>query len=374
MLDETQIKRLNELAAELELILKPIRLSDYDTPVNRGSEKEKSRTAQNTRKKYNPVFSYRDIPRDIEKPLIDYVKRLDPSNTPYEKLLYDDANFTLERIASLRTRRSSDISAQSIRLYGLPTRRIVSEAYSSLQSFKMNDKYREVGEVEAVEAQTHLKKALDRVGLSEWEVIITEKMQARMSVRSVEKQVKIRQDYKFTKQAIQRLLVHEIGTHVFRYSNGARQRLELLRLGLADYSMTEEGMATYHEQQYDLRDPIVARRYALRVIAAYKSLTSTFAEVMEELIEYCDFDEAFDIAIRAKRGFVNTAEYGSYVKDKVYFEGFIKVQEHLEQHPDDYTLLMSGKVSLAMLPMLRSLRSDGHITSPQYLPQKLVDF
>lgn len=45
-----------------------------------------------------------------------------------------------------------------------------------------------------------------------------------------------------------------------------------------------------------------------------------------------------------------------HVKEIVYFDGYRKVSAHLENHPEHYSLLMYGKVSLEMIPSLSQLR------------------
>ncbi|MBP0031499.1 tyrosine/phenylalanine carboxypeptidase domain-containing protein [Roseofilum sp. Guam] len=119
---------------------------------------------------------------------------------------------------------------------------------------------------------------------------------------------------------------------------------------------TEEGLANYHEACYGVQSPADQRRYALRVIAAYLSLNHSFYDVFCELIQHTTFDKAFAITSRAKRGFTDTSVPGCHVKDKVYFEGFRQVSAHLEQYPDDYSLLMCGKVALDMFRSERVTR------------------
>jgi hypothetical protein len=101
-------------------------------------------------------------------------------------------------------------------------------------------------------------------------------------------------------------------------------------------------------------------------------LHHSFFDVFVHLLQYTDADTAFPIVTRAKRGIEDTSQHGVHVKDKVYFEGLQMVSEHLEASPDDYELLMCGKVSLHMLPALRELKEAGFISEPCYLPSQLV--
>ncbi|MDT9278030.1 MAG: DUF1704 domain-containing protein, partial [Limnospira sp. PMC 737.11] len=153
---------------------------------------------------------------------------------------------------------------------------------------------------------------------------------------------------------------------------GQLQPLRLLRFGLTNYMLTEEGMATYHEYRYGVRNPDDTRRYALRVLAAHLSLTNDFHTVFCEVAQHTTIEEAFDIVTRAKRGFEDTSAHGVHVKDKVYFEGFRLVSAHLTAHPEDYSLLMCGKVSIDMLPLMHALQADNLLYEPQYLPEMLI--
>jgi len=184
--------------------------------------------------------------------------------------------------------------------------------------------------------------------------------------------VKIHNDQFFTDAEVKRLLVHEIGTHVFRAVNGELEPLRLLRFGFDNYLLTEEGLATYHETRFGVQNNEDQRRYALRVLAAHLSLLNSFYEVFCAVVEHTTTEEALEIVTRAKRGFTDTRVHGAHVKDKVYFEGYQKVSAHLRCHAEDYPLLMCGKVSLEMIPSLEQLRKDGLLVEAKYLPEMLM--
>jgi len=369
MLNSADIARLNEISRQLEALYKPLPIDEYNSPVNRTEERDtlfKHVAAGNV---YHPQFSYRSLPCDLVLPLLTFLRQLQPERDAWEFLLYQDVKQTLDSLQAVSTHDAAAITATSIAADGLPTRALIDQAYVELaQPIPI----REDETVSAEAAADALRTGLEHVGLTSWRVIIDPVMSVNMSVRTIEQQVKIRQDSQYSLHSIRRLLVHEIGTHVFRYANAEKQPLFLLRLGLTGYMMTEEGMATYHEAHYGLRDMHTARRYALRVIAAQMSLTHSYFDVFSHIAQYTTQIDAFDIVTRSKRGFSNTADYGAHVKDKVYLEGFYAVNDHLKAVPSDYTLLMSGKVSLKMLPLLHELRNANLLLEPQYLPAQLM--
>lgn len=369
MINTTDLKRLNNLSQKLEQIYKIIRIDEYNAPLNRNEERERLFANYSNEKPYNPQFIYRIFPKEMRKPLQEGIREIHPEKNAWEYLLYKDAKQTLDTLETLVTHDPSQITAYSIAANGLPMMKLVQEAYNEISKSNVSP---EVETIPAEEAAQILQEALNNAGLTDWEIIIDDVMNASMMVRSVEKKVKIRKGKNFSHHAIKRLLVHEIGTHVFRYTNGAAQKIHLLRLGLSGYMMTEEGMATYHEDKYNLRDLVTARRYALRVIAAHLSLTNSYFDVFTLIAKYTDINDAFDIVSRSKRGFSDTSEYGSHVKDKVYFEGFQKVSLHLQTNPSDYMFLMGGKISLSMLPLLKEAHVAGMFIPPHYLPELVV--
>lgn len=223
------------------------------------------------------------------------------------------------------------------------------------------------------EAAVVLEQSLNKAGLDEWRVEIISDMNARMMVQSSEKRVYVREGTKFSSDDIKRLLVHEIGTHVFRYINGENQKLKFLRMGLLGYLFTEEGLATYHEKKYNVQDVATLRRYALRVLAAAKVLSESFFDVFFDLVEFTsDFDDLFDIVKRAKRGMCDTRNFGGHLKDQVYLKGFLEVTDYIKRNELDYQYLMVGKVSLEMVPQLKKLENNGVVEMPTFLPNNLI--
>ena len=366
MISATELVRLNNLSQKLEEIYKPLRVEEYNAPLNRNEERERLFNNYSAERPYNPQFTYRVFPEGMDKSLQEFIREIQPERNAWERLLFKDAIQTFDTVETIITHDPAQITAYSIAADGLPTIKLVQEAYDEISKLEASP---ELETITAEEASQIMREALDSVRLADWEIIIDDVMSAAMMVRSVEKKVKIRKGKKFSPHAIKRLLVHEIGTHVFRYTNGAAQKIHLLRLGLSGYMVTEEGMATYHEEKYNLRDLVTARRYALRVIAAHLSLTRSYFDVFALIAKYTDLDDAFDIVSRSKRGFTDTSEYGSHIKDKVYFEGFRKVSFHLQANPSDYAFLMGGKVSLDMLPLLKEANNSNLFVSPRYLPE-----
>ena len=368
-MDKSTLQRLNSLSEQLQALYEPLNVTHYTAPLNRDSEKQKLFASHAAGKTYNPQFMYHETPSDWTRPLHQFLNQLKPDTNAWEQWIYKDIVWILDVMEAAETHDPALTTAITLNTYGEPSTELVEAAYSALNSLPRETEKRTIPATDMAE---RMREALTKAGLSDWCVIVSDIMSARMSVWSVEQQVKISTGHSFTINELKRLLVHEIGTHVFRVANGALQPLKLLRFGFYNYLFAEEGLAAYHEYRYGVQAAEDRRRYALRVIAAHLSLKNSFYDVFCELIQYTSWDEAFDIAARAKRGFIDTSVPGCHVKDKVYFEGFHQVSAHLDSYPQDYALLMCGTVALDMLPMLRELCQQDLLIQPKYLPEMLI--
>jgi uncharacterized protein (TIGR02421 family) len=370
-MNHSEVVRLNQLGDQLELLYKPLRLDPYNAPVNRDEEKAALFAAHAQGRPYNPQFTYNSTPDRWERPLAEFLRvELKHGNTAWDALLISDAEHTLKAVQATTTHDPNSITQHTLELHGDISLELIVAARNVLAT---TDIAREEKSVSAESAAAVLQEGLIKAGLTDWKVLVDPAMVAKMNVRSVEKEVRVRQGEFFASEDIQRLLVHEIGTHVFRAVNGEAQPLRLLRMGFAGYMTTEEGMATFHEEHYGLKSNKDRRTYALRVLAAHLSLTQGFFEVFTYISEFTSRDEAFAIVQRAKRGFTDTSVPGSHVKDKVYLEGFLEISDYLEKHPEHYRYLMSGKVSTSMIHLLEKLDVDGVLTPPRCLPEMLIN-
>jgi len=214
--------------------------------------------------------------------------------------------------------------------------------------------------------------ALSAVGLDTWAVVTSSTVTARMATKNTQRLIRVREDGAFSRRELRRLIVHEIGTHVFRYENASRQPIRLLAHGLDGYLRTEEGMAVWQEANAGLTSIAVMRLYALRYIACDAAVTGDFCAVVDALVPHTSLAESYEIAMRVKRGLTDTSAAGGYLKDQVYFAGHRQVTRHLAGYPDDYPLLMASKWPVEQIGVLRRLRDNGLIEPPHFRPADLL--
>ncbi len=365
------LERLHPLELEWEDIEQSYRLSPYNAPCNRGAEYQKLLTAYDAEKTYNPQFEYQETPPYPTSRIREFMARLAPDQSPLEMLYYEKAACELSAIHCVQTHSPAAITGASCLAYGLPNRQLLAEAQAILSQYSTPN-VAPVKNIAAEQAIMWMQSALERAGIREWRAVVFEPMSAMMSVNHLDRQIRIRKGAMFSQDTLQRLLVHEIGVHVLRYENGVVQPIRLFRNGFTGAIDTEEGLAVHHEESAGVLETYTLRKYAGRVIAAHLALNQSFSEVFRALVPLFGQEMAFEITARAKRGFTDTAQPGAHTKDIVYLRGYLQVKAHLEQHPEDYPLLFTGKVGLQHLPLVRELLELEIITLPAVLPTDIV--
>lgn len=360
---------LNRLADDLRAYRSQVDISRWNAPTNREAEQARFVQAFEAGERYNPKFSYEPLDRSA----IELARRTRASvvaDDYWSGLVRDDLTHSIDALEAVASHDSEKITASSLGSYGEITGDTLEYARTILSE---SDWEPDASERQtAQQAAIRLGEALSRAGLNQWAVRLEQNMSADMRVRAASQEVFIRSGATFSNDSIDRLVVHEIGTHVFRGENGMAQPLRLLGLGLSGYLATEEGLAAYHEEHFGLGSAEVLRKYALRVVATHAALDHSFSEVAEELRAFAQPAMLFSMLSRVKRGFIDTSEHGAHVKDKVYLEGLMSVRAAAESDPQVLTLLMIGKISLSQLPDVQALLDDGWASPPMHVPADLL--
>lgn len=244
--------------------------------------------------------------------------------------------------------------------FGAATPSLLKSAWAILE--RPEPRVDDVEEVGAPEACQRFARELRLVGASDWRVVLDRNMYARVAVSAASKEVKVRGDSVFSRTALERLLVHEIQTHVVRHRNGSNQRASFVRYPLAPNLKTEEGLAVFNESSAGLLLAADLKRYAARVVAVDAALRGSLADVFRLVRRYVDGRVALETAIRSKRGFADPSEPGAHTKDTVYLAGYRDIRSLVGNGRDSWRLLMSCKQPEDLLPRLEELRHQGYIS------------
>lgn len=368
------LEHLQEIEAKWEKIEHSYRLSPYNAPMNRTEERDQVMKAYANGQAYNPQFTYASPPEFPIRELNAFICELHPENHPIERLYKEKARNALLGIKAVKTHSPAVITGETCLKYGLPAHSLISEAYVILERVTEPEEpaVNPLAFISAEKAAIRMQNILERVGMQGWKALAYAPMNADASVNRLDKELRLRQEAKFSSATLRRLLMHEIGVHILRYVNGDRQKIQLFKTGFPGYLATEEGLAVYWEEKAGLLETKTLRKYAGRVVAAHLALSNSFWDVFNALVPLLGADMAFNITVRAKRGFTDTSQPGAHTKDIVYLQGYLQVKEYLRDNLDDLSLLFTGKIGLRHIPLVQSLieKDWGHL--PDLLPQDIL--
>ena len=161
----------------------------------------------------------------------------------------------------------------------------------------------------------------------------------------------------------QRLATHEVYGHLVSAFNGRAQLLGVFAVGTAKSYGDQEGVSIFLEDAAGLLTLNRKRTLAGRLLATHAMHAGVgFGDVARTLLQEHDFSpaEAVTLAERAFRA-------GGVARDAVYLTSWLRVRRAVLEGSATLQELQLGKVSLASLPEVQRLRSEGLVNPPTYL-------
>jgi len=254
-----------------------------------------------------------------------------------------------------------DFSEKSRKIYGIPTTKLLENAYGIL-----NEKYK-VEKHERMSSDDCVRKLKAAFKIFDLPYKIKKRNLVNSClIRSGRKELILKKNHRYTRKFIDKLIIHEIGTHAFRYENGSLQELKIFKNGFANYLTTEEGLAVFNEERFGVSSQLNFRNYAGRVLAIYTAQNESFYNTFRELRNYFDKATAFMLTLRAKRGLSDTEHAGGYTKDLVYLKGYYDIKKYAETNK--LRDLYYGKISIRDVPFVKRLK----LVQPKYIPEELM--
>ena len=300
---------------------------------------------------YNPQLQYKPLAKDL-RVLQAQLQKLHIPKTPLGRLFHEKRVELYQQIDMILDVGLKAFTSHSIAVYGAPSRTLVHRAQQYLHTKEQNNHEYPLGKI------TIVKKFLDACVKHKFTCDILEKeMITKASINPQKKKLYFNSDGIFTESDLRRLTTHEIGTHLRRAEHARQQKLQLFSIGFQGYLATEEGLAVYNEEQNGLLSAKVLKHYAARVIAVDLALHNSFHVVYRTLQDYFPSHEAFNLAIRAKRGLSDTVMVGGYTKDYLYLQGWYDVKHYLRQGGNLKDLYI-GKIGVQHVPSLSLIAQE----------------
>ena len=328
---------------------KQIKLLHHLKPTNLLSEKKKFLAAS----RYNPVFHYPKLCFDADKLLKDLKKIKCPDTVLGD--IFRAKKIEIERkVALLKAVRSKEFTKRSKELFGFPTKKNIELAQEMLAN-KPKKFFKEQPTLDSQAVQAEFRKALEKYGLKKWKVVLKEDLAAD-ALAGKKNTIFVRSGAVFSSERLKATIAHEIGTHILRTENGKAQPYEIFARGLANYLELEEGLAIYNQGLVLNQNSEKYYWPALGLLAVEFADKFGFREVYD-FARKQGFDEerAWKTALKVKRGLRDTSEPGGFTKEHLYFSGWRKIKNFVE-NGGDVTQLYVGKIKVEDLPLLKELK------------------
>ena len=344
----------------LATIDRQIKLLAHLRPTNLTAEQKKFVAKKGH---YDPTFHYAPLKFDPAK-LASSLHALSFPDTPLGQIFREKKVEIERKIALLVAIGQTDFTRRSRELYGTPTAEAVQSAQTLLAGQPKHFKT-ERATLDATAAIKEFEKAFISYKLKKWKVVLKPVMAAD-ALAGKSGTLFLRSGAVFSPERVRALVAHEVATHILRTENGARQPYEIFARGLANYLLTEEGLAVYNQEQVMKSNS--EKRYwpALNLLAVDHASDHSFSEVYRMVREY-GFDDAraWKTALKVKRGLTDTREAGGFTKEHVYFSGFQKIQQFLASGGDLKELYIA-KLKIEDLPLVAKMPE---LKAAKYLPE-----
>jgi hypothetical protein len=143
----------------------------------------------------------------------------------------------------------------------------------------------------------------------------------------------------------------------------SRKFYGLRPLSSAELCRTEEGLAALHTvMNANLKFLFLP---ALFYYIACMADTLTFEQLYNHMKTYIDDpEERWKLVTRVKRGISDPFQIGCYSRDQSYFEGAVNILQNLDSI--DFVLLMSGKICVDELPLVKKMARLEKLKLPKF--------
>lgn len=338
------------------------RILDYINPTNRLEEKEKFLTAWKNGETYQPQFEYKKLPTSLPK-IINDLQNLLFDADPVSKMFEETRDKFAALANTLQFRGTEEFSQTVVQVYGVPNPNDATEAKAYLKKNSRSNRPMEAG----VRALSEiLKNKIREERIDGWEINEDPLCIDLAELDSSHHKIRLQTGMLFTKKAMRRLRSRLIHVQLYRCLNGERQPYKMFGVGLAGSYASDEALAMDHEEKFSLLDPETARYYVGKRLACALALRHSFRGVFSRLENYFDLETAYGLTESVKRGLVDTAQTGAWIRDHACF---IEQKKISNLSTDDLQVLYTGRFPVHHLNTVKEMIAKEWLLPPAFLPK-----
>ncbi len=305
---------------------------------------------------YNPQFTYK--PFQVQK----YISQLESvhitDTSVWGEIFEDFRQYLLTYAKIIQNIGTNHFDTKSF--FGSLSPKLIAKAQNELVGVYKISQKKTTETYSAQQLVQRIQEEMLHIGANDWSIQFRKNASSNVSVNASKKCISIKEGTSFSEKRVQKLLVHEIQTHVKRAINGSKQKYRIFSVGVPKYLATEEGLARYNEVEAGVTSPYFTKLQALHVLATNYASQYGFVELFAFVQQYIsDVKRAFKLCARIKRGLGDTSKPGGFLKDHIYFQGELEVRDYLQNGGNIHDLYI-GKVSVWFLQKYKE-RLDSEI-------------
>lgn len=360
--DEVLTASIQTLDNALFEQVKGINILDAVSPQNFRQEKQAFFASNFSQ---SPNFSY------ITRPIDSFRLKRNLFNLPVDELGDDDL-FTLyssviesyvDKIDQYKSIGTPDFLYDSLRYYGEPSEKDSRNANFILHLPDTEESSDTL--LGAADIVANLEAFAQRENY-QYQIKLDDSLIANALVSGTT--VKVNSSALISPTEVNALAHHELGVHLVTTLNARSQPLRVLAMGCPVNTMTQEGLAILSEYLAGFMTLPRLKVLALRVLAVESMIEEndfkkTFLLLKEQ--HHVGDEQAFIITARVYRG-------GGLTKDYLYLQGLHQMLNAYETR-EDFSNLLSGKVSIAQLPLITRLIDKGYLIKPKLISPAIAN-
>lgn len=356
-------EEFEQIAKEIIDTKKELRIGTTSlTPTNFSEEREKFLKSDS----YNPVFSYTEkkLP-DIESAIDGFKKRTDKLSLPDDLKEHILEYLDDQKVLYLTKKNigKEKFSEYAHSLFDWGTDRldvILANTPKNYFHLHFNHKMQD-----STKIKERFETELQKYNIDSFKVEIDSF--ATHMINAGYKKISIGSGIKRHKCNVDRLLVHEIESHVLQTENMKRAKTPLVELcKYGNMNLYSEGLAVYNEIQTRKITPSAYEMYFNR-IKAVRLLHKSFRDIFETLAKDLPIPRAYIMTYRVKRGLKNTSQAGGFPKDASYLLGFHEIETLVNEGFSKRQLYVTKSPVLTALLLKYGLVDDNNIITPRFL-------
>jgi alpha-L-glutamate ligase-like protein/uncharacterized protein (TIGR02421 family) len=329
-------------------------------PINIDKEKQEFLKNPDT----SPRFFYKNIRVDVGMLYKEVNSIPTEVDHPLIKLYKKKIKEIKHKLDILQSINTPELQTNSNILYGKVDRSLYDKAIRYLHSSHIQEDTSKILNDKIIIKK--LEKFLKLKKLSKWKISVAPDRTSDIAVNK-NGTIFLRDGISFTENRLKAVIMHEICTHIYRLENGSNQKYKMFEKGTANYLMTEEGLAVYNQKILNIALGEKDIWPALRVIGIYLADEMSFVELFHYLKDNYKLssETAWTTCLKAKRGLVDTNKKIAFTRDAIYFKGYLKIKEYVnnKNNIDD---LYVGKIGISDLATIKNIK----LNSPQLLPDQ----